>query len=375
MNPNTNLKTYTLKEMPHYKVHGRTDLTQYPLPLFFTGSAIEVNVTGTELWIDVEVDFNNFEPWVGSTIDGAIVSRQMLLPGTYSICLFRGMTPDAVKNVRFFRELQAMSDDYDCHLLIHGFKTDGAFLPVADKKYKLEFIGDSITSGEGTYGANGEQPWISMFMSCSRNYGALTAKALDADYRLISQGGWGVICGYNNDPRHNLPSVYEKICGLVGGETNEKLGAAKPNPFSEWQPDAIIVNLGTNDCGAFSHEAFTVPETGETFQQRTNPDGSFNAADIVRFQNAIIDFLKMLRRNNPSSHIVWVYGMLGYDLSMPIAEAVHTYRKETGDTKASYLQLVNTTEETIGARFHPGVKAHENAARMLSEYLSDLLQK
>lgn len=83
----------------------------------------------------------------------------------------------------------------------------------------------------------------------------------------------------------------------------------------------------------------------------------------------------MLRRNNPSSHIVWVYGMLGYDLSMPIAEAVHTYRKETGDTKASYLQLVNTTEETIGARFHPGVKAHENAARMLSEYLSDLLQK
>ena len=89
MTLNKNLKTYNLKEAAQYKIHGRTDETQYPMPLFYNGSGIEVNVTGTELWIDVEVDYDVFEPWVWTTVNGAFVSRQMLVSGTYSVCLFR----------------------------------------------------------------------------------------------------------------------------------------------------------------------------------------------------------------------------------------------------------------------------------------------
>ena len=66
--------------------------------------------------------------------------------------------------------------------------------------------------------------------------------------------------------------------------------------------------------------------------------------------------------------------MLGYNLSLPIAHAINTYRTESGDTKAYFLQAPNTTEETIGSRFHPGVKSHERAAKVLAEYLKDLLQ-
>lgn len=373
MQQNLNLKTYSLKETPHYKVHGRTDSSQYPLPLFWNGSAVEVNVSGTELWIDIDVDFDTFEPWVGTDIDGAFMSRQMLMPGSYSLCLFRNMTMEAVKNVRFYRELQAMSEDDACHVLIRGFRTDGEFFPVADKRFKLEFIGDSITSGEGTYGPNGDQPWISMFMSSSRNYAAMTAKALDADFRLISQGGWGVLCGWDNNPHHNIPSCYEKICGLGLGTFNEKLGAQKINPFAEWKPNAIVVNLGTNDCSAFNQPMWEDPATGESFKQRLNPDGSFVAEDAARFEKAVVDFLYMLRRNNPDSTIVWVYGMLGYDLSLPIANAINTFRKESGDIKTFFLQLPNTTEETVGCRFHPGVKSHERAAKVLTEYLATLL--
>lgn len=373
MKQNPNLKNYSLKEIPFYKVHGRTDSDQFPLPLFWNGSAVEVNVSGTELWIDLDIDFDTFEPWVGTDIDGAFMSRQMLLPGSYSLCLFRNMSLDAVKNVRFYRELQAMSEDDNCHVLVRGFRTDGTFFPVKDKPLKLEFIGDSITSGEGTYGPVGDQPWISMFMSSSRNYAAMTANALNADFRLISQGGWGVLCGWDNNPHHNIPSCYEKICGLGYGETNEKLGAQKPNPFAEWKPDAIIVNLGTNDCSAFYQPQWEDPATGESFKQHSNPDGSFDPRDVARFEAAITDFLSMLRRSNPESAIVWVYGMLGYDLSLPIANAIHTFRRENRDNKVFFLQLPNTTEETIGCRFHPGVKSHERAAKVLTEYLASLL--
>ena len=369
MTPNEDVKAYSLKETAWYRIHGRTDETQDPLPLFYSGSGVEVNVTGTELWIDLEVDYDVFEPWAWTTVNGAFMSRQMLPAGTYSICLFRGMSPETVKNVRFVRELQAMSEDETCHLLIRGFRSDGAFLPVEPRKFKLEFIGDSITSGEGTYGAKGELDWIPMYMSSSRNYARMVSDALDAEYRLISQGGWGVLCGWDNDPRHNMPSCYEKICGLATGEKNESLGAAKPYDFGSWVPDAVIVNLGTNDAGAFNQPAWTDPVPGQTFQQRKSADGTYHPEDLARFKQAVVDFLGMIRRNNPASHIVWVYGMMGYDLTLAIADAVNTYQERTGDTNTAFLQLPNTTEETVGSRDHAGEKSHARAAEVIVEYL------
>ena len=374
MQKNTNLKTYSLKEVEHYKVHGRTEDDMYPLPLFFNGSGIEVNVTGSELWIDLEVDCDVHEPWIWTAINSAFMSRQMLLPGSYSICLFRSMSPEAVKNVKFMRELQAMSEDNSCHILVKGFQTDGFFLPVSDRRYKLEFIGDSITSGEGTYGANEDTDWIAMYMSSSGNYAVMVSDALDADYHLFSQGGWGVLSGWDNNPNSNIPSRYEKLCGLAGGEFNEKLGVSRPYHFEKWKADAIIVNLGTNDASAFNQPAFTDPVTGKTFKQHKNPDGSFNPDDLMRFEQAVIDFLAMIRKHNPDSHIVWTYGMLGYDLTLAITDAINRYQKQSGDENVAFLQLPNTTEETVGAHAHPGVKSHERAAKVLIVYLKPILE-
>lgn len=374
MKPNSNLKTYSLKDMEYYKIYGRTDETQYPLPLFFNGSGIEVNVTGSELWIDIDVDYDMHEPWIFTRLNNSFMSRQMLMSGSYSLCLFRSMSPDTVKNMKFFRELQAMSEDDSCHILIRGFRTDGFFLPVSNKKYKLEFIGDSITSGEGTYGAKEDTDWLAMYMGVSRNYALMVSDALDAEFRLVSQGGWGVLCGWDNDPRHNIPSRYEKICGLAGGKMNESLGASKPYRFESWKPDAIIVNLGTNDASAFNQPEWTNPETGETFKQHKNPDGSFDPDDLNRFKQAVIDFLTMLRRNNPDSHIVWVYGMLGYDLTLAITDAMNSYRNATKDNNVAFLHLPNTTDETVGSHAHPGEKSHARAAKVLTEYLKAYLE-
>lgn len=373
MTPNTNLKSYSLKELEHYKIHGRTDRTQYPLPLFFNGSGIEVNVTGSELWIDLDVDYEVHEPWIWTALNDSFMSRQMLMPGSCSLCLFRSMSPDAVKNFKFFRELQAMSEDNSCRILIKGFRSDGSFLPVTDRPYKLEFIGDSITSGEGTYGAAEDTDWLAMYMGTSRNYARMVSDAVNAEYRLISQGGWGVLSSWDNNPRCNLPSRYEKICGLAEGEMNEKLGAGKPYDFASWKPDAIIVNLGTNDASAFNQPVWTDPETGQTFKQRKEPDGSYNKEDIARFKQAVINFLRMIRKNNPDSHIIWCYGMLGYDLTFAITDAMNTYQKETADNNLAFLQLPNTTKETVGSHEHPGEKSHARAAKVIIEYLKTIL--
>ncbi|MBQ7359374.1 MAG: GDSL family lipase [Lachnospiraceae bacterium] len=373
MNPNNNLKYYPLNEIANAKIHGRTDLSQQPLPLFWNGSAIEINATGTELWIEVEVDFDFHEPWVAYQIDGAFIGRQMLMPGKHKLCLFRNMFPDNAKNLRFYRELQAMSEDINCHILIHGFYSDGEFLPVKDRPFKIEFIGDSITSGEGTYGPEGTHPWVPMFMSASRNYAAMTADALNAEYRLLSQGGWGIYCGWDNDIRHALPAYYEEICSLGLGEARKALGGGAAHDFNSWQPDIVVINLGTNDNSAFNQPAWVDPETGISYKQRKNEDGSFHPEDAVKFEDAGIAFLQTVRKHNPNAVIVWVYGMLGYDLTPHITNTVNRFRIQTGDTKTYFLHLPNTTSETIGCNFHPGLKSHEKAAAVLTEYLGQFL--
>ncbi|KAA9005036.1 SGNH/GDSL hydrolase family protein [Paenibacillus spiritus] len=373
MKNNPKLKEMTLAEA--VRVHGRTNGSRSPLTLFWTGSGIEVNLTGTELWIEVEADYETYEPWISVLLNGAPISRQMLTAGRYWICLFRGMSAGSVKHVRLLKDIQAMSEDPDALLQIHALRFDGDLLPVADKPLKIEFVGDSITSGEGAIGAREEMDWIPVWFSAVHNYTALTAEALNADYRVLSQSGWGVLTSWDNNPRNRMPRIYDQVCGLLSGRRNEELGALEPNDFRSWQPDAVIVNLGTNDEGAFHNAGWQDPATGERRKKRLNEDGSYNEEDLGTVEQAIERFLELIRSRNPRARIVWVYGMLGLGLMPAIYRAVDAYGKRTGDRNVSVFQLPNMTEETVGSRVHPGRLAHERAARELAGYLRGILPR
>ncbi|WP_139996576.1 SGNH/GDSL hydrolase family protein [Paenibacillus paridis] len=370
---NTKLEVYPLSGIDYLKVHGRTTGNLSPLTLYWTGSALEFNVNGSELWIEVEVDYDHYEPWISVLINGVTVSRQMLIAGRYWVCLFRGMNEIAIKSVRVVKDLQAMNADPGCSLQIHAVKSDGEFRPVKDKPYKLEFIGDSITSGEGAIGAKAEEDWIPMWFSAIHNYSMIAAEALNAEYRVISQSGWGVLTSWDNNPRSNIPDYYEQVCGLLTGDKNKALGAFEENNFAAWQPDAIVINLGTNDGGAFHTPEWRDESTGETFKQRLNEDGSYREEDLQVFERAAEQFLVKLRKYNAHAHLVWAYGMLGIPMMPAIYRAVDAYVKKTGDRKVSVFQLPTITDETVGARNHPGVLAHQHAANALAGYLKGIL--
>ncbi|WP_138751202.1 SGNH/GDSL hydrolase family protein [Paenibacillus sinopodophylli] len=370
---NTKLEVYPLSKVEHLKVHGRTTGQRSPLALFWTGSAIEFHVKGSELWIEVEVEYDQYEPWISVLINEVPVSRQMLIAGRYWVCLFRGMNESALKSVRVVKELQAMNVDPGCSLQIHAVKSDGKFMPVEDKPYKLEFIGDSITSGEGTVGANVEEDWIPMWFSAIHNYTHITAETLNADYRVISQSGWGVLTSWDNNPHANIPDYYEQVCGLLTGDKNKALGAFDENNFAAWQPDVVVINLGTNDGGAFYSPEWQDESTGKTYKQRLNEDGSFVAEDLLAFERAAEHFLVKLRKYNKHAQLVWAYGMIGIPMMPAIARAVDAYVKKSGDRRVSVFQLPITTDETIGARNHPGVFAHQQAAKALAEYIRGIL--
>ena len=335
------------------KVWGRTTSERKPLTLFWTGSGIEMNVSGSEMWVTIDTDHEAYEPWISILIDGTVMQRMMLPKGRHEICVFRSLTPTNYRNVKIIKDMQAMSDDTKSLLQIVSIKTDGAFMPVEDKKYHLEFIGDSITSGEGGNGAKNEMDWVSAVFSSINNYGYMTAKALDAEYRVVSQSGWGFYHSWDGHRENSIPQYYEQICGLLKGQRNIELGAHDKYDFASYKTDAVIINLGTNDisgCG-----------------------GTVNDENKAILIKAAVDFLSMIRKNNPDSHIVWVYGMLGNGLEDTLKEAVVQYKENFGDENVAYLALPDTQPDQLGSREHPGLISHQNTAKVISEYLRKVL--
>ena len=133
-----------IKDIPELKVHGRTTACREPLTLFWTAGGFECNVTGSELWGELEVTYDMYEPWFSYTVNGDWVGRQMLQRGRHWIPLFRGMSPENIKNVRFYKDLQAMSGDGNSYIHVHTLRHDGSFSPVADKKLKIELDRKSV---------------------------------------------------------------------------------------------------------------------------------------------------------------------------------------------------------------------------------------
>ena len=369
------LKTSPLAALPAVRVLGR-HTSDHPETLFWTAGGLEMLYTGSELWVEWEADYSTMEPWVSVELNGGWISRFALPKGRSRSCLFRGMTPGKAKRVRIIKDSQAMFDD-PAHLLratalCHA--PDGAFLPLPEPKLRLEFVGDSITSGEGAIGAVGEEDWVGAFFSAENNYARMTADALGAEYRCICQSGWGVLCGWDNDPPHALPGYYTRVCGVAQGGRNAALGAQAENDFAAWRPDAVIINLGTNDEHAFSNPPWTGPD-GAQHKLRTLPDGRFDPADAGRLTQAVCNFLALVRSKNPQALLGWACGMLGGGLAPLLEAGMERYRAQSGDRRTALLRLPETTPATVGARRHPGAAAHRAAAGVLAAYLQTNLAK
>jgi lysophospholipase L1-like esterase len=297
--------------------------------LHHSASGVRLNVKCAELWLSVTADYTANEPWLAVIINGAVISRFALPQGTSELLLFRGMNPDVAKEVTILRETQAMFND--CTATIDSFLTDdsGELLAVYERPLKIEVIGDSITSGEGAIGAALEQDWISAFFSAVNAFPWKLGEKLAAEVRVVSQSGFGVTCSWDGGKFGALPNFYGQAV----------LFRDEPYDFAAWQPDAIVVNLGTNDSGG-----------------NANPE---------EFENAAFEFFRQIRTHNPKAHIVWAIGMIGKPFWTQLEHAIERF----GDENCSLIELPEVTPETVGARGHPGELCHEAAADVIAAHL------
>jgi hypothetical protein len=130
--------------------------------------------------------------------------------------------------------------------------SDGKLLqPPPPPARRLEFIGDSLTNAYGCEGDSGDCQDLRPFENSWKSYAALAARDLSADLQIIALSGYGVVRNYGDKKkasREPMPALYDRV---ISGDDEPHWDRDK------FRPDAVVVNLGTND---FSTRPYPDPE-------------------------------------------------------------------------------------------------------------------
>lgn len=229
--------------------------------------------------------------------------------------------------------------------------------PTPAKSHKIEFIGDSITCGYGVDDEDPLHPFKTATEDVTRAYAYKTAKALDADYSMFSTSGYGIISGYTGDPavkmaEQRIPLFYESMGFSYDRIPSLPAPMDIPWDFRRYCPDAVVINLGTND---------------DSYCQEDRERQQEYAA-------AYTEFLKTVRRHNPDAVIFCVLGLMGDRLFPWLCKACEDFRTTTQDDR---IYTVHLPEQDASAGYvsdyHPLESAHEKAAQTLIPEIRNIM--
>lgn len=263
-------------------------------------------------------------------VDGAVQPPLATTPGEQSYPLAAGLAPGE-HTIELYRRTEGSFGP----TVILGVEVDGELLPPPPVTRRIEIVGDSITAG---YGVEGTDPCN--FSAETENhyltYGSVAARALGAELSAVAWSGKGVIYNYGDDKADPLPAIYDRLI------------AVEPAPWDfSWQPDVVVVNLGTND---FS--------TGDD-----PPEGVFVPAYVA--------LLAHLREVYPDTLLLAVAPSLWGDEATLVAgylQSAIAERHAAGDLEVDFADI-NVPWIGSGCDGHPSVATHEGMGMRLVEEL------
>lgn len=355
------------KIMPSHenvKIGGRHVHSERALFLSFSASYIEFEFTGDELYADMLTDFSakpRISAFVEVFVNGGRYYRLPLHePEERYLIYRRDFEPETV-TIKLVR----LSEANFGKVGISALYTSGTIKKTEDKPLKLEFIGDSITCGYGVEGTVLKDMFSTSTENPTRAYAWKTAELLDADVQLVSWSGNGLISHYIppevDTPDELYPLMYDayRLADYAGSRFTG-ISPEQEYDFSDYTPDAVIINLGTND-----------------FSYTRGKEERINA-----FKEAYKKLIALVCEKRPNAHVVCTLGIMGQDLCPAIRECVNELSKQfraAGNPEAAarlhFLKFAfHSEKDGIGADFHPSERTHNKAAAVLSEYLKEILR-
>ena len=346
-----NLQTLRItSKTPDVRLLGRMDPEQDPVALDWTGSGIECRFRGSDLWAELEAPALSPIMWMIVLADGSPVTRFPVEPGIRFYPLLLGLEPEQVHTVTLMKETQCMPDNPEATVRLHSLRLAGTLEKLPEKAKKIEFIGDSLTSGEGALAARDNMEWVTPWFTSRGNYSWYACDALNAERSILSQSGWGCCWDYQHTEANNMSDAYEYIVGVLNGPEAEARGCRKPWDFSDWQPDIVCIRLLTNDNNGMIER--------QSFEE-----------DREKVILGAVDLIRKVRGHNPQAKIVWI--LPGSDCRPELAaEAVRRAQGEMKDVFA--FTIPDYGPEDMGARWHPNAEYNKRVGLMLAEFLRSL---
>ena len=337
---------------PALRILGRLDRSQSPLALDWTGSGMEFYFRGANCWVELEAPERAPIFWMIVLADGAPVARFPVEPGVRFYPLMLGMEAEQSRVITLLKETQCMPDHPEATVFLRTLRHDGELLELPELPRKIEFIGDSLTSGEGALAPRDNQEWITPWFSARGNYSWYACNELRAERHILSQSGWGVCWDWQHLPEHNMTDPYEQTVGVLKGPEAEARGCAKPWDFAAWQPDIVCIRLLSNDAGGMN--------------QRNSLE-----ADLPEVTAGCVRLIKKVRACNPGAKIVWI--LPGTDCHPEIGEAAVNQALQEGLKDVSFFRLPDYEPQDYGARAHPNAEWNRRAGLLLADYLRTLI--
>ena len=362
------MKNYPVKEIKNKRILGRNVsggvCADGAVRLFWAGSAFEVCVKATEVWARISSDYDVHEIWLAVEVNGFQISRFMAPKEQTLICLARNLNPEKENIITIIKDTQAMPGDVRHELKIDeiALNDDGVFCEPVIRNCTIEFIGDSITSGEGLLGRPEDADWITQYFAGSKTYAVQTAKLLNAEWKCISLSGWGISWNWNGDVNARIPRCYSKVCSVLEGPAQKAAGTCENYDFAGGS-DFVVLNLGTNDDIGFQYH-----DDGK------GVEGEAGKTEI----NEVKRFLGEIRKFNPRAKIIWTWGMIPLKVvPVLIQQGIEEYKNETGDKNVYALELESMANlekkyEDKGSRDHPGPVTHKKAALRIADFIRGL---
>ncbi len=240
----TTIHTIAPDDTDHLLYSGRIDFSDPTKPVY---SAPGVTVTAKFTGVSVSVMFQDGQ--MGQNFYNVIIdegqpdARTILITPTVGKTKYSVVTdlPYGEHTVVFAKRTEASQGP----VTFLGFEFGGTPLPAPERPTrKIEVIGDSISAGEGAEpGLNGVNCTDTTGGNDAENaflsYGAVLARNLNAEYHITAAAGRGAMRNYECNRNDTLPAVYDHI--NIADMTSPLWDHTK------FVPDAIIIELGTND--------------------------------------------------------------------------------------------------------------------------------
>lgn len=292
-------------------------------------SEVRLRVKGAQLNATMEEKGNDYWQVV---VDGNPTQVIVPKPGidTYTIPL----GSDGTHEVRLVKRTETFVGTTK----FRGFEVPNGRLERARAKRRhIEFVGDSITCAFGNEGKHQDEPFKNETENAYLSYASIAGRAVDADVTLLAWSGrkmW---------PDNTVPEIYDRVL------------PAEEQPLYDFRgpkPNAVVINLATNDFNSKNPEE--KPWTG-----------------------AYETFIRRVWKHYPRAHVYVAIGSMmndGYPAGNKALTTVRGYLTRMVDRmKDKRLHLIEfetqTLEGGIGAAWHPNVQTHERMGAKLAAAL------